>query len=110
MREAETIDFLEVLDTNIKRIDRLIQLLDAGRRAVNFTSSELRDFRLADQAADEARDMIEELFDLEQIISAQQPLASYLHWLLDRPSSSICSCDQLMQPEHVCSHPYQLGL
>lgn len=34
MIEAETIDFLEVLDTNIKRIDRLIQVLDAGRRVV----------------------------------------------------------------------------
>ena len=61
MREAETIDFLEVLDTNIKRIDRLVKLLDGGRRIVNFTNGELRDFRLADQAADEARDMIEEL-------------------------------------------------
>jgi hypothetical protein len=66
MREAETIDFLEVLDTNIKRIDRLIQLLDAGRRTVNFTSSELRDFRLADQAADEARDMIDELMKMHK--------------------------------------------
>ena len=64
MREAETIDFLEVLDTNIKRIDRLMQLLDAGRRTLNFTSSELRDFWLADQAADEARDMIDELMKM----------------------------------------------
>jgi len=64
MREAETIDFLEVLDTNIKRIDRLIQLLDGGKRTVNFNRSELRDFRLADQAADEARDMIDELMKM----------------------------------------------
>ena len=64
MREAETIDFLEVLDTNIKRIDRLMQLLDGGRRTLNFTSSELRDFWLADQAADEARDMIDELMKM----------------------------------------------
>ena len=61
MREAETIDFIQVLDKNLKHIDRLVKLLDGGRRIVNFTNAELRDFRLADQAADEARDMIEEL-------------------------------------------------
>ena len=61
MREAETIDFIQVLDKNLKHIDRLVKLLDGGRRIVNFNNGELRDFRLADQAADEARDMIEEL-------------------------------------------------
>lgn len=64
MREAETIDFLEVLDKDMKRIDRLMQLLDGGRRIANTTNSELRDFWLADQAAEEARDMIDELMKM----------------------------------------------
>ena len=64
MREAETIDFLEVLDTNIKRIDRLMQLLDGGRRITGYRDIDINIFHLADDATSEARDMIDELMKM----------------------------------------------
>ena len=45
----------------------------SSKRTLNLTSSELRDFWLADQAADEARDMIDELMKMHGVLAAQIP-------------------------------------
>jgi hypothetical protein len=66
MREAETMDFLGVISKDLDKIDRLITMLNVGRKISMIDASELRDFRLADQAASEARDMLDELIKIEK--------------------------------------------
>ena len=64
MKEAETIDFLEEIYSNIVCIERLIGLLDDGSRIRNISNKELRILRIADCSTEYARDLVIDLMKM----------------------------------------------